>query len=71
MNINKLKYEAAQLAISSLESDKEYKIDRDDVIYALMACGFEVHNGQKYYEENELIKCFDDLYFNKKCEVEE
>lgn len=41
---------------------------RDEFIYGLKACGFTVKDGQIYYEEKELIKCFDDLYFSQELD---
>ena len=41
------------------------KISREDIEYALAACGKLYYNGgKKYYEENELLECLDDLFFN-------
>ena len=54
--------EALDMAIQALERKQ---LSRDEFIYGLKACGFTVKDGQTYYEEQELIKCFDDLYFSQ------
>jgi len=67
-------YETAfKMAINSLKVDEMYDlamqsaeplITRDNVLYAINACGCLYHQGKTWYEEEELIQCFDDLYFN-------
>ena len=65
--------EALRIAINSLKVDEMYDlymekaerlITREDVIYAIAVCGCLYHQGKTWYEEEELIRCFDDLYFN-------
>ena len=34
---------------------------KEKFLYGLNACGVLYHNGQKLYEHDELIKCFEDL----------
>ena len=36
---------------------------REEFIYGLKACGFTAKDGQLWYAEDDLIKCFDNLYF--------
>lgn len=66
---------ALDMAINSLQVDEMYDlvmetyerlITRDDVLYAIKACGCLYHQGKTWYEEKELIQCFDDLYFKDK-----
>ena len=53
---------AVDKAIQALERKQ---LSRNEFIYGLKACGFTVKDGQTYYEEQELIKCFDDLFFSQ------
>ena len=66
---------ALNMAINSLKVDEMYDlametyerlITRDDVLYAIKACGCLYHQDKTWYEEKELIQCFDDLYFKDK-----
>lgn len=34
---------------------------KETFIYGLNACAVTYHNGQKFYEHDELVKCFEDL----------
>ena len=34
---------------------------KEKFLYGLNACAVTYHNGQKLYEHDELVKCFDDL----------
>lgn len=34
---------------------------KDDFLCGLKACGCMYHQDKKYYEHNELVKCFEDL----------
>ena len=41
------------------------KISREDIEHALAACGhLNYEDGKRYCEENELLECLDDLFFN-------
>ena len=34
---------------------------KEKFLYGLNACAVTYHNGQKFYEHDELVKCFEDL----------
>ena len=66
--------EPIDMAINSLKVDEMYDlametherlITRDDVVYAIETCGCLRQDGKTWYEEEELMECFDDLYFGK------
>ena len=42
---------------------EEIKISREQIEYALAACGCLYEHGKTWYEEKELLECLDDLYF--------
>lgn len=45
-------------------------MSKDDFLYALQTCGCLFHDGKTWYEENELIQCFEDLGLIKEGEEE-